>query len=358
MVNLTEPEISLTASLRELRDRFGGTVIGDSGVNIEACASLKTAGKGDITFAEAARYRPQVEAGGASAYLVTEDFPDIPGKTLWAVARPRETFIRLLAYFHPDPQYAPGVHASAAVAASAQLDHTVCVFEYVFIGEDVRVGGGTSIESGVHVGRGVTIGEDCRIGPNVSLMRGVRLANRVTVHAGAVIGGDGFGYLWMDNRHTKVPSLGSVQIDDDVEIGCNVCIDRATFGMTRIRRGVRIDNLVQIGHNNDIGEDAIIVSQVGLSGTVKVGKRAVLAGQAGVADHIEIGEGATVAAASGVSKDVPPGETVWGYPARSIRKAWRELAHVARLPQFRRHIKVLETRVKTLEEQTNKPDSS
>ncbi|MBA2410155.1 MAG: UDP-3-O-(3-hydroxymyristoyl)glucosamine N-acyltransferase [Gammaproteobacteria bacterium] len=348
----------MKAKLRELRDRFGGEVTGDLEVSIEACASLTTAGTGDIAFAEAARYRPQVEAGGASAYLVTEDFPDVPGKTLWAVARPRETFIGLLAYFYPDPQYASGVHASASVASSAQLDHGVSVSEYVVIGEDVRIGRGTSIESGAHVGCGVTLGEDCRIGPNVSLLRGVRLGNQVTVNAGAVIGGDGFGYLWMDNRHTKVPSLGSVQIDDDVEIGCNACIDRATFGMTRIRRGARIDNLVQIGHNNDIGEDAIIVSQVGLSGTVKVGNRAVLAGQVGVADHIEVGERATVAAASGVSKDVPPGEIVWGYPARSIRKAWRELAHLARLPRLLRQIKILEMRVKTLEEQTDKPEKS
>lgn len=348
----------MKASLRELCDRFGGKITGDSEISIQGCASLETAGAGDIAFAEAERYRAQVEAGCASVYLVTEDFPDISGKTLWSVARPRETFIRLLGYFHPDPDYAPGVHASAAVAASAQLDHHVTVREHAVIGEEARVGRGTRIESGAHVGHGVTIGEDCRIGPNVSLLRGVKLANRITVHAGAVIGGDGFGYLWMDNRHTKVPSLGSVQIDDDVEIGCNVCIDRATFGMTRIRRGTRIDNLVQIGHNNDIGEDVIIVSQVGLSGTVKVGDRAVLAGQAGVADHIEIGEGATVAAASGVSKNVSPGETVWGYPARSIRKAWRELAHLARLPQLLRQLKALEARMIKLEEQSEKPDNS
>ncbi|MGH8501447.1 MAG: UDP-3-O-(3-hydroxymyristoyl)glucosamine N-acyltransferase [Gammaproteobacteria bacterium] len=343
-------------SLRELRDRFGGKIIGDLDVGIDGCASLETASAGEIAFAEAARYRQQVEAGRASAYLVTEDFPQMPDQTLWLVARPRETFIRLLSLFHPGPRYAPGVHPSATVAPSARLGEGVTVCEHAVIREEAHVGAGTVIESCVHVGRGVTLGENCWIGPNVSLLHGVKLADRVTVHAGAVIGGDGFGYLWMDNRHTKVPSLGSVQIDDDVEIGCNVCIDRATFGATRIRRGTKIDNLVQIGHNNDIGEDAIIVSQVGLSGTVKIGDRAVLAGQVGVADHIEIGAGATVAAASGVSKNVPPGETVWGYPARRIRTAWRELAHIARFPHFMRRLKILEARISSLDDSLKKLD--
>jgi UDP-3-O-[3-hydroxymyristoyl] glucosamine N-acyltransferase len=183
----------------------------------------------------------------------------------------------------------------------------------------------------------------------------VQIGNRVKIHAGSVIGGDGFGYLWMDNRHVKVPSFGAVRIEDDVEIGCNVCIDRATFGLTRIRRGTKIDNLVQIAHNNDIGEDAIIVSQVGLSGTVKVGSRATLAGQVGVADHVTVGEGAIVAAASGVSKDVKPGEVVWGYPARPMQKAWRELASLARLPQIIRRLKQLETRWTSIERQLKEP---
>jgi UDP-3-O-[3-hydroxymyristoyl] glucosamine N-acyltransferase len=240
------------------------------------------------------------------------------------------------------------------VAASACLCEEVTVCENVVLRDEVHVGRATVIESGTHVAHGVVIGENCWIGPNVTLLHDVRIGNRVKIHAGTVIGGDGFGYLWMDNHHVKVASCGSVQIDEDVEIGCNVCIDRATFGLTRVRRGAKIDNRVQIAHNNDVGEDVIIVSQVGLSGTVKVGKRATLAGQVGVADHIKIGDGATVAAASGVSKNVNTGEVVWGYPARPIQKAWRELANLARLPQLMRRVKNLESRCERLEDRLEK----
>jgi UDP-3-O-[3-hydroxymyristoyl] glucosamine N-acyltransferase len=251
--------------------------------------------------------------------------------------------------FYTEAHDRTGIHASAVIAADAALGEAVTVCEHAVIRDQVRIGRATMIESNVHIGAHVEIGEDCWIGPNASLLHGVRLGNRVRIHAGAVIGGDGFGYQWIDDRQTKVPSFGSVQIDDDVEIGCNACIDRATFGITRVRRGAKIDNLVQIAHNNDIGEDAIIVSQVGLSGTVKVGKRATLAGQVGIADHVTIGDGSTVAAASGVSKNIAPGEIVWGLPARPIQKAWRELASLARLPGALRKLGQLERRFMKIE---------
>jgi UDP-3-O-[3-hydroxymyristoyl] glucosamine N-acyltransferase len=341
-------------SLRELCDRFGGTIHGDASAFITGVGSLETAANGDITFAEKPGHLERVQASQATAVIVAENFPTIPGKNLLRVINPRQTFIRILGLFDSQRSYTPGVHPSAVVAVSADVGGRVTVCEHVVIRDEVHIGRGTVIESGAHIGRGVIIGEDCWIGPNVTLLHSVRLGNRVKVHAGAVIGGDGFGYLWMDNQHAKVPSFGSVNVDDDVEIGCNVCIDKATFGNTHIRRGAKIDNLVQIAHNNDIGEDVIIVSQVGLSGSVRVGKHATLAGQVGVADHIKIGDGATVAAASGVSKDVKPGEVVWGYPARPIQKAWRELASLARLPRLMRRLKALESQCASLEERLRK----
>jgi UDP-3-O-[3-hydroxymyristoyl] glucosamine N-acyltransferase len=343
-------------NLGELNHRFGGTVAGDPSVLITGAASLETAGDGDIAFAEKPRYYEQVVVSKAAAVVVGEQFPEVRGKNLWRVAEPRRTFIRIMRLFYAETCYAEGIHSSAAVAANARLGEAVTVCEHVVIRERVRIGCGSVIESGVHIGAGAVIGEGCWIGPNVALLRDVRLGDRVKVHAGSVIGGDGFGYLWIDNQHVKVPSFGSVQIDDDVEIGCNACIDRATFGTTRVRRGTKVDNLAQIAHNNDIGEDVIVVAQVGLSGTVKVGNRATLAGQVGVADHVEIGEGATVAAASGVSRDVKPGEVVWGFPARPMQKAWREVASLARLPRLLQRLRDLECRLEKLKRGPNTPD--
>lgn len=337
-------------SLRELCDRFGGTVAGNSAVQITGVGSLDIAQAGDLSFAEKPRYQDRVEMSSASAFIVAEDFPSTAGKTLWRVAAPRQIFIRILSLFYVEPPSPAGIHPTAVIAADASIAADVVACEHSIVRAQARVGRGSVIESGAHIGHGVILGENCWIGPNVSLLRGVRLGNRVKIHAGSVVGGDGFGYQWMDERHVKVPSFGSVQIDDDVEIGCNVCIDRATFGLTRVRRGAKIDNLVQIAHNNDIGEDAVIIAQVGLSGSVKVGNRATLAGQVGVADHITIGEAATIAAASGVAKDVAPGEIVWGLPARPMQKAWRELASLARLPQMMRRLKDLENRCAKVEQ--------
>jgi UDP-3-O-[3-hydroxymyristoyl] glucosamine N-acyltransferase len=344
----------MKASLRALRDRFGGIIAGDPDTLITGVGSLETAESGDITFAEKPGYRQQVETSKAAAVIVTHDFPDTPAKNLLRIEQPRQTFVQILSLFHAQRPYTPGVHPSAIVAASACLGESITICEQAVLRDQVRIGRGTIIESGAHIAHAAIIGAECWIGPNVTLLHDVRIGDRVKIHPGAVIGGDGFGYLWLNNQHVKVASCGSVQIDDDVEIGCNVCIDRATFGLTRVRRGAKIDNLVQIAHNNDIGEDAIIVSQVGLSGSVKVGRRATLAGQVGVADHVKIGAGATVAAASGVSKDVKPGEVVWGYPARAIQKAWRELASLTRLPQLMRRLKALESRCASLEDRLEK----
>lgn len=341
-------------SLGELSERFGGTISGNPDVLIEGVNALDAAGSGDITFAEQARYTEEVIASQASAIVVPEDFPELPEKNLLRVAKPRQVFIHIVRLFHPEPVYPEGIHPSALVAQDVRLDNGVYIAECTVIREGVRIGQGTVIESGAHIGRNVAIGKECRIGPNVTVMDEVRLGNRVRIHAGTVIGGEGFGYLWMNDHHMKVPQIGTVQIDDDVEIGCNVCIDRATFGITRIRRGTKIDNLVQIGHNNDIGEDTIIVSQVGLSGSVKVGKRVILAGKVGTTDHITIGDGAVVGGASAVTKDIKPGESVWGYPSRPMHKVLRELASLARLPKLIQQVKDLKSQLSGMEKRLDK----
>jgi UDP-3-O-[3-hydroxymyristoyl] glucosamine N-acyltransferase len=344
-----EKGFTMKISLGELSERFGGTISGNPDVLIQGVNALDIAAQGEITFAEQTRYTEQVISSHADALVVPEDFPDIPEKNLLRVAKPRQVFIHIVKLFHPEPVYPQGIHPSAVVAEDIQLDKGVHITECAVVREGVHIGQDTIIESGAHIGRNVVLGKECRIGPNVVLMDEVRLGDRVRIHAGTVIGGEGFGYLWVGDHHMKVPQIGSVQIDDDVEIGCNVCIDRATFGVTRIRRGTKIDNLVQIGHNNDIGEDTIIVSQVGLSGSVKVGRRVILAGKVGTTDHITIGDGAVVGGATAVTKDIKAGESVWGYPSRPMHKVLRELASLARLPRLIQQVKDLRSRLSGME---------
>lgn len=343
-------------TLRELGERLGGRIAGDPEVVIAGVNALEAAGEGEIGFAEKPGYAPQVGASNASAVVVGEDFPELPGRNLLRVARPRETFIQIVRLFHPEQTAPAGVHPSAVLADNVTLAEGVAIAECVVVREGARIGRNTVIESNSHVGRDVTIGEDCRIGPNVTLLHGVRVGNRIRIDPGTVIGREGFGYVWVGDRHLKVPQVGSVQIDDDVDVGCNCCVDRATFGVTRVRRGTKIDNQVQVGHNDDIGEDTIIVSQVGLSGSVKVGKRVILAGQVGTTDHIEIGDGAVVGGATAVTKDVKPGETVWGYPSRPMQKVLKELASLARLPGLMQQVRELKARLARLEERVGSPN--
>jgi len=344
----------MALSLFEIQRHVGGRLEGDPDTIISGVNALELAGSGEISFAESERYLERARQSNASALIVPVDFPETGSGNWLHVDDPRQAFAAVMMLFDEPEPACCGIHPKAVIAErEVSLGAGVVIAECAVIRSDVRIGAGTSIESGVHVGRDVTIGCDCRIGPNVVLMPKVVIGDRVVIHAGTVIGGDGFGYVWSDGRQKKIPQLGTVRIDDDVEIGCNVCIDRATFGVTRVRRGAKIDNLVQIAHNNDIGEHSILVSQVGLSGSVTLGKRVTLAGQVGVADHIAIGDGATAAARTGVSKDVKSDQVVWGAPNRPIKQVMRELACLARLPRLFGQVRALAVRLNALEKRIN-----
>lgn len=332
--------------LEELCRHIGGRVDGDGRAAICGVSALETAGPEQITFAENERYLEQVQKGKAGAVIVSEDFPEIPGRNLLRVANPRLAFTQVMELFVPAPEVT-GIHPDASIAGDVELGEGVSIGACAVVVDGTRVGAHTIIEPGAYVGPGVVIGDDCRIGVNAVLMQKVCIGNRVIIHAGATIGGDGFGFVWLKDHHHKVPQLGTVQIDDDVEIGCNSCIDRATLGVTRIRRGTKIDNQVHLAHNNDIGEDVIITAQVGTAGSVTIGKGAMFGGQAGIADHIKIGEGARVGAATGVTCDIKPGETVWGMPSRPMKRVLREQASLARLPDL---LKAFKKQGKELEE--------
>ena len=326
-------------TVRALQAQLGAALSGAGDTVITGVNALELAQPGELSFAEGGKYVPHVRKSRAAAVIVPRDFPAIEGRTLLRVDHPRLAFFKVVYLFHPQTRVSTGVHRKAVVAPDAELGEGVTIRECAVIRSRARIGRDTLIESGAHIGEGVVIGEQCSIGPNVVIMAGSRIGHRVILHGGTVIGADGFGYVWAEGRHLKIPQIGNVIIEDDVELGANVCVDRATFGSTIIKRGTKIDNLVQVAHNDVIGEHVTMSGQVGLAGSVRVGNRAVLGGQVGVADHLTIGEDVRVGAQAGVTRSIPSGQTVWSTPARDLQRVKRELAALALLPRLRKNLK-------------------
>ena len=329
----TSQGVRIEHTLGAIHAHVGGELSGDPNTVIVGVNAIEAAHAGELTFAELDKYAPQVRQSRASAIIVSRTFPAVEGRVLLRIENPRLAFVKVMYLFQHDTLPQTGVDRHAVIAPDAELGEGVTIRECAVIRSQARIGRGTVIESGVHIGEGVSIGEQCVIGPNVVIRQGCSVGDRVIVHGGTVIGADGFGYVWSEGRHLKIPQLGTVVIEDDVELGANVCVDRATLGATRIKRGTKIDNLVQVAHNDVIGEDVIIAGQVGLAGSVRVGNRVMFGGQAGVVDHLTIGDDARIGAAGVVTKDVPAGQTFWGYPARQIQRVKRELATLSLLPR-------------------------
>ncbi|MBI3638116.1 MAG: UDP-3-O-(3-hydroxymyristoyl)glucosamine N-acyltransferase, partial [Candidatus Rokubacteria bacterium] len=262
---------------------------------------------------------------------------------------PREALAQLLAMFHPARLVAPGIHARAVVAAEATVDPTASVAALAVVEAGARVGARVRIAPGAYVGPGVIIGDDSVLHPDVVVCEGCRVGRRVVLHPGVVLGADGFGYIFGASGHRKIPQVGGVVIEDDVEIGANTTVDRAMLGDTVVRRGTKIDNLVQVAHNVDIGEDCILAAQVGIAGTSRVGKNAILLGQVGVGDHVTIGDGAVLAAQSGTTHDVPAGAKMSGSWARPMAQTRRIWLLEADLPELVRRVRDLEKRLAALE---------
>ena len=318
---------------RQLAESLDGELHGNESVEIVGVAAAGDATEGSVTYAESPAHLQQALASLASVVLAGTDAPERPptGKTLILVKSPRAAFAKTVALFHPPDVPAPGIHATASVAAGAEIGDGVHVGACAVIKDGAKIGARSVIDAGVVVGAGTVVGEDCVLHPRVVLYPRITLGNRVIVHAGSVIGSDGFGYVQEQGRHVKVPQVGTVVVGDDVEIGANTTIDRATLGATRIGKGTKIDNLVQVAHNNVIGEHCVLAAQAGLAGSVTLGRYVLLGGQVGVGDHITIGERTMVGGQGGVIGDVPAGSVLWGTPAQPRREYLRQMAALKRL---------------------------
>ena len=335
-------------TLAELAEWVGGRIIGDGQLVIADAAPFEEAGPRAITLARSAEYLRRIDRSQAGAVIVPEGFEQT-GLNLLQSTNPYAAFARILALFHPPEQLPGGIHPSVVVGQGTRCEPDAAIGAMTVIGNHVRIGKRATIYPGVVIGDNVTIGDDVRLYPHVAVLERCRLGHRITIQAGSVIGSDGFGFAPDGDIYHKIPHTGIVQIDDDVEIGAGNTIDRGTFGMTHIQKGVKTDNLVHIAHNVTVGENTILVAQVGISGSTTIGRHVVLAGQVGVAGHIHIGDHVMVGGQSGISGDVPAGQVISGSPTMP-HKTWLKVQRIIpRLPDLRRKIAMLERRLKRLE---------
>jgi UDP-3-O-[3-hydroxymyristoyl] glucosamine N-acyltransferase len=336
----------MTLTVREMAEMCEGEVVGDASLTIGGAASLAEATTGEVTFYGNPRYLAAFHRTRASAAFVPRDFSEQIVEAQIRVDNPSKAFEQVVLKFAPQPiSFPPGIHPSAIVSEQVSLGQGVAIGAQVVIEPGVRLGDGTRIGAHSYIGHETTIGERCVIYPNATIRERTRIGNRVIVHSGVVIGSDGFGFEMATGGHKKVPQIGIVQIDDDVEIGANTTIDRARFGRTWIQEGVKIDNLVQIAHNVVIGKHSIIVAQVGIAGSVRIGSGVVIGGQAGIIGHIEIDDGTMIGAQTGVSKSLHGG-TWWATPAVPLKESMEHLAWVRRLGKLFERVKALEKAVR------------
>lgn len=343
----------MTITIQELALICGAEIEGGDATQILTAANdITSARNGQVTQLTQARYRHHLKDSTASACFVAINFDveDIPKSlVLLRCADPEMAFIKAVEVLHPPIHYAATISHQAVISKSAILSKNCHVGAFAIINDGVHIGENSEILAGVYVGQNVKIGKNCRIYPYAVIYDHVEIGDNVVVHSGTVIGADGFGYKFRNGQHVKVPQIGNVVINNNVEIGANTCVDRGALGSTAIGAGSKIDNLVQIGHNNKIGQHVIICGQTGISGSCTIENYAILAGSAGIADHVKIGQGAVVMAQAGVANDVAAKMQVFGSPAKEKRVAYREQVAISQLPDLIKTIKQLEARLALLE---------
>ena len=333
-------------TLREIAATVGGELDGNGDLEIHAVSGIREAGPGELTFFANARYSEFLVQTAASAILIARNGVQPPaGISVIYCENPYAAFLQIARLFVPEERFPEGIDPSAVVGKGFRGGSSVSIGACVVIEDDVTFGDGVIVRPGTFIGSGTRIGDGSFLYPNVTVRERVTLGKRVLVHSGAVIGSDGFGFVREGSRQVKVPQIGTVEIGDDVEIGANCAIDRGTTGATRIGRGCKLDNLVHIAHNVCVGEDTLIVAQVGISGSTEIGSRVTLAGQVGVAGHIKIGDDSAVGAQSGATKSLPPGSRVSGTPARPHAETLRTQAAMMRLDLLADRVRELEEKL-------------
>jgi UDP-3-O-[3-hydroxymyristoyl] glucosamine N-acyltransferase len=327
---------------RRLRAEFEGA--GDT--EISGAAPLDSAGPQEIAFVGNRKAATQADASGAGCLMVTKEFP--PGRTLIRCDDPRAGFARAIGMLYPRPHIAPGAHPTAVIAPDAKIAPSAAIGPHTYIGARVRIGERSVVGPSCSIGHGTHIGADCLLHAHVTIYEHVSIGDRAILHSGCVLGADGFGFVRGAEGYQKFPQIGRVEIGNDVEIGANSCIDRAALGVTRIGDGVKLDNMVHIGHNCTIGKHVVIAAQTGLSGGVVVEDYAVIGGQVGIGDKARIETGAVLGSGCGIltSKIVRKNQVVWGTPARPLKEYLEQLAHLARLPKLREEVAELEKRLR------------
>ena len=336
-------------TLKAIAEQVAGQVIGDPDTIITGVGPLDSAAEGDIAFAEKGPSLQKVAQSLATAVFVPAGFSG-PTKNLVQVKNPRLAFAAIASSFHPLKRPAPGIHPSAVIGEGCQLGNQICIGAGTVLGQNVIIGDRVWLHPLVAIGDDVVIGDDAIIYPHVAILARCRIGQRVIIHAGTVIGSDGYGFVQDGGRHHKIPQTGIVRIDDDVELGAGNTIDRATFGETWIQTGVKTDNQVHVGHNVVVGAHTLLVAQVGISGSTTIGHHAILAGQAGISGHINIGDGAVVGPKTGVAHSIPDKEVVSGGIQAMHHRTWLRLQHVIpNLPDLFKQVRQLEKRLSELE---------
>jgi UDP-3-O-[3-hydroxymyristoyl] glucosamine N-acyltransferase len=335
----------MNRTAREVAEYLGAQVEGDASARIAGLAGPEAAGPEDLIYVESARNAARAASSKAQCVLCPAEIT-LAGKTRIMVQQPKLAFAKVADWLLPKPRVAAGVHSTAVIAASARVAAEAAIGPCTVIEDNAEIAAGAQIGAHCFVGAGARVGQGSILYPRVTLYPGVHLGQRVIVHSGAVLGGDGFGYVRGDDRYWKFPQLGSLEIGDDVEIGANTTVDRGALDTTRIAAGVKIDNLVQIAHNVQVGEHAVIAAQTGVSGSSIIDRNAVIGGQVGIADHCTIEEGAVCGAQAGIpsGKKIRKGQVVWGTPARPLDRFKEQYAWFARLPELAERLRALEAK--------------
>jgi UDP-3-O-[3-hydroxymyristoyl] glucosamine N-acyltransferase len=347
----------METTLKQIADLFEGEIRGDSDLRIKGIAGLREAGPGEISFLANLRYGSDLSTTRASAVILGRNasehiFQSLKDRGISVIMAedPYYGFAQCVGYFHTTPYQPIGISSPASVGKGVAMGKDISIHPFVRIENHAKIGDRTTVYSGTFIGEGSEIGDDCLIYPNVTIREKAKVGNRVILHSGVVIGSDGFGFATRKGKHHKIPQVGTVVIEDDVELGANVTVDRAAMGKTVIKRGTKVDNLVQIAHNVVVGEDSLIVAQAGISGSTELGHHVILAGQVGVVGHIRIGDEVRVGAQSGVVQDIPSGQTVSGTPTIPHQKWLRVQAVIKILPELNKKINELEKKLKDMEE--------